>query len=90
VLLGDAELGLKHYDAAVEEYRKDLVIGNHTDRYVDLAAAYALACKMDEARSAVAKALRANPLLTIQSLTWTPPKIPEWIEALRRAGLPEE
>jgi adenylate cyclase len=90
VVLGDAELGLGHFDAAVEEYRMDLDVGNHTDRYIDIAAAYALEGKMDEAKSALAEARRLNPKLSAKSLERKSPAIPLWWEGLRKAGLPLE
>jgi tetratricopeptide (TPR) repeat protein len=85
-VLGDAELGLGHFDVAIEEYHKDL----DANKNVDLAAAYALAGKMDEAKSALASALRINPNLTIKWLIPRAPDIPIWFEGLRKAGLPEE
>jgi adenylate cyclase len=90
MVLGDAELGLGHFDAAIEEYHKDLDAGNHTDRYTDLAAAYALEGKMEEAKSALAEARRVNPKLTIKWLQRVAPNIPLWFEGLRKAGLPED
>ena len=90
VVLGDAELGLGHFDAAIEEYRMDLDVGNHTDPYIDIAAAYALEGKMDEAKSALAEARRLNPKLSAKSLERKSPAIPLWWEGLRKAGLPLE
>jgi adenylate cyclase len=40
---GDAELGLGHFDAAAEEYQKDLELGHTTLGYLDIASVYALA-----------------------------------------------
>ena len=88
--MGDAELGLGHFDAAIEEYRQDLDAGNHTDRYTDLAAAYALAGRMEEAKSALAEARRLHPKISIKWLQRVAPNIPLWFEGLRKAGLPEE
>ncbi len=88
---GDAELGLGHFDAAIDEYH------NATDSgfrpffvYNDLAAAYALEGKMDEAKSALAEARRLNPKLTVKWLQSVAPNIPALFEGLRKAGLPEE
>jgi adenylate cyclase len=84
-VLGDAELHLKHFDGAIGEYQK-------ADRdYIDLAAAYALAGKMDEAKVALAEARRLEPKLTIKWLiSMHAPDEPYWYEGLRKAGLPEE
>ena len=91
VHLGDAELGLGHFDAAIGEYN------NATDSgyrpffvYSDLAAAYALEGKMDEAKTALAEARRLNPKLTVKWLQSVAPNIPALFEGLRKAGLPEE
>ena len=88
---GDAELGLGHFDAAINEYH------NATDSgyrpffvYNDLAAAYALEGKMDEAKTALAEARRLNPKLTVKWLQSVAPNIPALFEGLRKAGLPEE
>jgi adenylate cyclase len=90
VALGDAEFGLGNYRAAIAEYQRDLEIGNHTDRYFDLASAYALAGMPDEARLSLEKARLGNPDLSIKSLEgyWT--NLPRWKEGLRKAGLREE
>ena len=62
VTLGDAELGLGHVDAAVDEYHKAIDAGWRAYQpYRGLAAAYALDGKMEEARSALAEARRLNP-----------------------------
>ena len=87
--IGDAELGLGHLDAALEEYQKAIEFGYHT-RVPDLAAAYALQGKMDEARSAFSKALQADPTLTIKSLQDRFPIPQAAIDGLRKAGLPEQ
>ena len=91
VALGDPELGLGHFDAAIEEYHKAIDAGHHSSiPYQDLAAAYALEGKMDEARTALAEARRLNPKLTIKWLRVHAPNLPPLFEGLRKAGLPEE
>ena len=63
--LGDAEIGLGHFDAAIDEYQKAIDAGYRAYLpYTDLAAAYALDGKMEEATSALAEARRLNPELT--------------------------
>jgi adenylate cyclase len=89
--LGMAELGLGHYEAAVDEYNKSIDAGNRVFiPYVNLAAAYALEGKMDEAKSALAEGRRLNPQLTVKWLTAHAPNIPPLFDGLRKVGLPEE
>ena len=91
VFLGRAELGLGHFDAALNEYRNATDSGFRTFyAYADLAAAYALEGKMDEARTALAEARRLNPKLTVKWLQSGTPNEPTLFEGLRKAGLPEE
>jgi adenylate cyclase len=89
VTLGDAEVGLGHLDAAIEEYRKAIDAG-HRNRVVNLAGVYALQGKMDDAKSVLAEALRANPKLTVKMVTERLAVPPALAEGLRKAGLPEE
>jgi adenylate cyclase len=91
VQLGDAKLGLGHFEAAISEYR------NATDSgyrpffaYTNLAAAYAFEGKMDEAKTALAEARRLNPKLTVKWMMAHTPNLPPVFEGLRKAGLPEE
>jgi hypothetical protein len=58
--------------------------------YTSLAAANALAGKMDEAKTALAEARRLNPKVTIKFVTQLGPPIPNLFDGLRKAGLPEE
>jgi adenylate cyclase len=88
---GDAELGLGHFDAAIDEYH------NATDSgfrpfyaYTNLAAAYALEGKMEEAKTALAEALRIKPQLTVKWMIAHTPNLPPVFEGLRKLGLPEE
>ena len=74
--LGMAEVGLGHFDAAVVEFQKAINSGAHYFiPYVSLAAAYALAGKMDEAKAALAEAKRLNSELTVKWLTGHAPNI---------------
>jgi adenylate cyclase len=91
VQLGVAELGLGHFHAAIDEYH------NATDAgfrpffaYSNLAAAYALEGRMDEAKTALAEARRLNPKLTVKWMIVHTPNLPPVFEGLRKAGLPEE
>jgi adenylate cyclase len=89
VIVGDAEVGLRRLDAAIEEYRKAVDVG-YRNRVVNMAGAYALQGKMEEAKSVLAEALRANPKLTLKMLTDRSLVPPALAEGLRKAGLPEE
>ena len=89
--VGDPELGLGHFDAAIDEYHKAIDTGLRSFiPYVDLAAAYALEDKMDEAKTALAEARRLNPNLTVKWMRAHAPNLPPLFEGLRKAGLPEE
>ena len=78
--LGDAELGLGHFDAAIDEYKKAIDAGWRAYQpYRGLAAAYALDGKMEEATSALAEARRLNPQLTLKWLQTHSPNIPPLI-----------
>jgi adenylate cyclase len=89
--LGDAELGLGHFDAAIENYHKAIDLGFSTEwPYASLAAGYALAGNMNAAKAALAEALRVQPKLTIKFMTKFGPPIPNLFDGLRKAGLPEE
>jgi adenylate cyclase len=89
--VGDAEIGLGHFDAAIEADRKAIDSGFQPYfAYTDLAAAYAHAGKMDEAKAALAEARRLNPELTTKWLTEHSPNNPAVFDGLRKAGLPEE
>jgi adenylate cyclase len=89
--LGEAELGLGHFDAAIEECHKAIDSGYRPFfAYTTLAAAYAYSGKMDEAREALTEARRLNPKLTVKWMTANTPNIPAVFEGVRKAGLPEE
>ena len=88
--LADVELGLGHFDAAIELIHHSTEAGFRASLpYRELAAAYALADKADDAKTALAEALRLSPKLTVKSVARTNP-FPVLLEGLRKAGLPEE
>ena len=67
VIVGNAEINLGHFDAAIDAYRKAIDSGYWTFfAYSNLSAAYALAGKMDEAKTALAEARRLNPAITVK------------------------
>jgi adenylate cyclase len=89
--MGDAELGPGNYDAAIAEYRKAIDAGYRTFiPYADMAAALALAGRMDEAKAAAAQARQLNPQLTVKWEEAQAPDIPNLFDGLRKAGLPED
>jgi adenylate cyclase len=89
--LGNGELGLGHFDAAIDQYHKASEAGWRAYQpYRGLAAAYALDGKMEEATSALAEARRLNPELTLKWQQTNSVNIPPLVEGLRKAGLPEE
>jgi adenylate cyclase len=89
-VLGDAELGARHFDAAIDQYHSAIDAGFRVFvPYVDLAAAYALKGETEEAKSALTEGRRLNPELTLAWLIGHAPNIPPLFEGLRKAGLPE-
>jgi adenylate cyclase len=88
--LGDAELGLGNYEAAAQSYplSKEAGIPDLT-LDISLAAAEAMVGRMDEAKIALADALRIKPDLTVKWRTEHGSNIPAIFEGLRKAGLPE-
>jgi adenylate cyclase len=89
--LGEAEIGLGHFDAAIDELHKAIDLGSRPFfAYTNLAAAFAHAGKMDEAKAALAEARRLNPAITIKWLKEHTPNLPASFDGLRKAGLPED
>jgi tetratricopeptide (TPR) repeat protein len=90
-IVGDAEINLGHFDTAIAEYRKAIDLGELLfPIYTNLAAAYALGGKMDEAKAALAEARRLNPAITVKWMKEHTPNLPAVFDGLRKAGLPEE
>jgi TolB-like protein/DNA-binding winged helix-turn-helix (wHTH) protein/Flp pilus assembly protein TadD len=91
LIVGDAEINLGHFEAAIDAYRKALASGKRDlFVYTNLAAAYALAEKMDEAEAALAEARRLNPELTVRWMIGHVHGYPPVLDGVRKAGLPEE
>jgi adenylate cyclase len=89
--LADAELGLGHLDAAIDDANKAIDAGYRVFySYLNLAAAHALKGDMDRARVPLAEARRHNPKLSVKWLTERKPVLQPAFESLRKAGLPEE
>ncbi len=92
--LGWAELGLEHFDAAIEASTKAIEAGSTVYfTYLLLATANALKGDVDAAKPALTEALRLNPKLSVKWMLGSklyPSYKPTWYDALRKAGLPEE
>jgi adenylate cyclase len=89
--LADAELGLGHLDAAIEEFSTAIDAGYRVPYcYLELAAARALKGEMDQAKVALAEARRLNPKFSVKYLLGRKPVLQPTFDALRKAGLPEE
>ncbi|MGO8833343.1 MAG: tetratricopeptide repeat protein, partial [Roseiarcus sp.] len=88
--LADAEMGLGHFDAAIDLVHQSIDAGYRVSyTYRELAAAYALKGKMEDAKTALAEALRLDPALTVKWAASTN-SVPVILDALRKAGLLEE
>ena len=92
---GRALMSLGGYDAAVQEGLIGINSGFRTVMsYTALAAFYAAADKMPEAKAAVAEAMKLNPKLSVAWFHERTPSLinspPGFREALIKAGLPEE
>jgi adenylate cyclase len=91
VEIGDAELSLGHFDAAIDEYHRAIDSGLSTYyAYTNLSAAYAKGGKMDEAKAALAEARRLNPYLTVKWMIAHMPNLSAVLDGVRKAGLAEE
>jgi adenylate cyclase len=91
VIVGDAEISLGHFDAAIDAYRKAIDSGPRVFfAYTNLSAAYACAGKMDEAKAALAEARRLNPAITVKWMKEHTPHLPAVFGGLEKAGLPEQ
>ena len=98
--MAEAELGLAHFDAVIEDANKAIDAGFKVFwPYLHLAAAHVLKGDIDEAKTALTEARRLNPKLSIKWLmAWKRfcpsctgyTYLPAWFDALRKAGLPEE
>ena len=90
--LGDAELGLGHFDAAIDKYKKAIDAGWRAYQpYRGLTAAYALDGK--DGRSDVLLGGGPGSPQSPARARWLQthsPNIPPLVEGLRKAGLPEE
>jgi adenylate cyclase len=89
--LADAELGLGHFDTAIDEANKAIDAGyRNWYSYLNLAAAHALKGDIDQAKAPLAEARCLNPKLTVKWLVGRKPVLQPAFDGLRKAGLPEE
>ena len=89
--MADAELGLGHHDAAIEQASLAINSGYRTYfAYLNLAAGHAFKGETDEAKTAMAEARRLYPKLSVKWLSERKPILQPAFEVLRKAGLPEE
>jgi adenylate cyclase len=90
-LRADTELGLGRFDEALEDVKR-AVDGGYRNiySYMNLAAAHAFKGEMDEAKAAMADALRLKPDLSIKWVMKHKPVLQFAFDELRKAGLPEE
>jgi adenylate cyclase len=93
--MGRALFGLRRYDAAIQEGLIGIDAGNRSVlSYTALAAFYAAADKMPEAKAALAEAMKLNPKLSVAWFHERTPSLidspPGFREALIKAGLPAE
>jgi hypothetical protein len=93
--MGRDLLALSRPEAAVQEGLKAVDLGYGTSySYADLAAFYAAADKIPEAKAALAEAMKLNPKLSVAYLRPHSANFldgpPGFREALIKAGLPEE
>ena len=89
--LADAELGVSHFDAAIEAASNAIDAGYRIwYSYLNLAAALALKGDIDRAKAPLAEARRLNPKLSVKWLAERKPILQPAFDALRKAGLPED
>jgi adenylate cyclase len=88
--LADAELGLGHLDTAIEESSKAIEGGYRVFySYLNLAAALGIKGDVEQAKRALAEALRLNPKLSVNWINERKPILRVAVDSLRKAGLPE-
>jgi tetratricopeptide (TPR) repeat protein len=88
--LADAELGLGHVDTAIEESSKAIDGGYRVFySYLNLAAARGIKGDLEQAKKALAEALRLNPKLSVKWINERKPILQVAVDSLRKAGLPE-
>ena len=91
---GRALMGLGRIDAAIQEGLIGVDSLASIVTYTALAASYAAVDRMPEAKAALAEAMKLNPKLSVAWFHERTPSLidspPGFLEALIKAGLPEE
>jgi adenylate cyclase len=89
--LAPSDIGLGNADDAIVDSHRAIDAGYRPFVvYSNLAAACAMSNRMDDARTAVAEALKLNPKYSLKLMSERYHKAPAVIDALRKAGAPEE
>jgi adenylate cyclase len=89
--LAPSDIGLGNSDDAIVDGHRAIDAGYRPFVvYSNLAAAYAMSNRIDDAKAAVAEALKLNPKYSLKLMSERYRKPPAVIEALRKAGAPEE
>ena len=89
--IGAAEVELRRFDAAIEEFHKAMHSGyRNWNCHRVMAAAYAMAGRTEDASAALAEARRLNPALSLSLVREQWPHEVVTLEGLRKAGLPEK
>ncbi|WP_246678263.1 MULTISPECIES: adenylate/guanylate cyclase domain-containing protein [unclassified Mesorhizobium] len=90
-ILAGNELGLGQFDAAIEDSNKAIDSNFRTFyAYLNLAAGHALKGEIEEAKPPLVEARKLNPKLSIKWIKEEHPVLQFAVDALRKAGLPEE
>jgi adenylate cyclase len=90
-LMAGAEIGLGHFDAAIDEANQAIDAGWRSFySYLNLAVAHALKGDIDQAKVPLVEARRLNPKLSAKWLVGNEPYLQPAFDGLRKAGLPEE
>jgi adenylate cyclase len=86
-----SDIGLGHFDDAIDDSHRAIDAGYRTfPVYSNLAVACAMSNRIDDARAAVAEALKLNPKYSVKLMSERYHEPPAILEALRKAGVPEE
>jgi adenylate cyclase len=89
--LAPSDIGLGNFDDAIADSHRAIDAGYRPFVvYSNLAAACALSNRIDDAKAAVAEALKLNSKYSLKLMSERYHKPPAVIEALRKAGVPEE
>jgi TolB-like protein/Tfp pilus assembly protein PilF len=92
--LGDAYCFSGQYEEAIAEAKKAIGLTPKSATFrATLTAIYSMAGRDEEARAEAAEVLRLNPNFSLKQyakvVPWRKAELEPWLEALRKAGLPE-